>query len=206
MGFMKGNPSVTRYRVTVNLPPDFTEEEIGERLRKQSFEDIEKTSEESSAGWVELIDDLSPAFEVGSYKFGPNYAFNLREDSRKLPAKTLNRYYNIAEREYFEKTKVRPNSVQKKELKENLRLSLLKRCLLTTDLREVVWLTGRDEVWLAGSGEKTRLLFEELWGQTFGLPVRLLVPVTMALETVPPENRDDVMGLVPGILSGEEEE
>jgi DNA recombination-dependent growth factor C len=185
--------------------PIYTDDYIGERLRKFRFEDIEKTSEESSLGWVELLNDLSTVFDKGSYGFGPNYAFILREDSRKLPTKILNRYYAIAEDNYIKSTKTKPNSVQKKDLKENLRLDLLKRCLLSTDLHEVAWLTRQNEVWLSGTGEKLRTLFEELWGKTFGLTLRLLVPVTIALELVPDEKRLDILELSPSILAGEEE-
>jgi DNA recombination-dependent growth factor C len=204
MGLLKGNPTLTRYRVTDDVPSDFTEEFVGERLRKNAFVDIEKSPEEESSGWVELINDLSVAFDLGTYKYGPNYAFNLREDTRKLSAKILNRYYAIVEAEFVKKMTRKPNSVKKKELKENLRRDLLRRSLLTTDLHEVVWLAKQNEVWLSGAGEKLRTLFEEHWNRTFALSIRLLAPITMAVELAPPDRRMDVLELKPGILAGEE--
>ena len=204
MGLLKGNPTLTRYRVTDELPLEFTEEFVGERLRKNAFADIEKSPEEESAGWVELLDDLSVAFPQGSYKFGPNYAFILREDTRRLPTKILNRYYAIVEAEFTKKMNRKPNSVKKKELKENLRRDLLRRSLLSTDLHEVAWLVERSEVWLSGSGEKLRALFEDHWNRTFALSIRLLAPITMAVEIAAPDRRLDVLSIRPGALAGEE--
>jgi DNA recombination-dependent growth factor C len=205
MGLLKGNPSITRYRVADDIPPEFTEEFVGERLRKYAFVDIEKSPEEQSVGWVELLNDLSVAFDQGTYKFGPNYAFNLREDTRKLSTKILNRYYAIVEAEFVKKMTRKPNSVKKKELKENLRRDLLRRSLLSTDLHEVAWLTKQNEVWLSGSGEKLRALFEDQWNRTFALSIRLLTPITMAVELAPPDRRLEVLDLRPGVLAGEEE-
>ncbi|MDR1036153.1 MAG: recombination-associated protein RdgC [Deltaproteobacteria bacterium] len=200
MGILKGAPTVTRYRVTSELPEEYTEPFIGERLKKYAFKDIENSSEEISLGWVELLDTLSFDFDDGSYRIGPNYVFTMRQDQRKLPTKILNRYYMIREAEIQEKTGRKPNSVKRKELKEALRLELLRRCLLTTDVWEVVWLTARQEIWLAGAGEKLRALFEEIWGRTFGLPLMMLVPVTIGLELLDEEGRLALQHLKPSLF------
>ncbi|MDR1038766.1 MAG: recombination-associated protein RdgC [Deltaproteobacteria bacterium] len=200
MGILKGAPTVTRYRLADAVPSDYTEEFIGERLKKFAFRDIENSSEESSSGWVELLDALNWDFGEGSYRIGPNYAFTMRLDQRKLPGKILNRYYVIREAEVVEKTGRKPNGVRRKELKEALRLELLRRCLLTTDLYEVVWLTGRQEIWLSGGGEKLRALFEDLWGRTFGIAIRMLVPVTIGLELLDDDGRLRLLGLKPSLF------
>jgi DNA recombination-dependent growth factor C len=200
VGILKGAPTVTRYRLADAVPSDYTEEFIGERLKKFAFRDIENSSEESSSGWVELLDALNWDFGEGSYRIGPNYAFTMRLDQRKLPGKILNRYYVIREAEVVEKTGRKPNGVRRKELKEALRLELLRRCLLTTDLYEVVWLTGRQEIWLSGGGEKLRALFEDLWGRTFGIAIRMLVPVTIGLELLDDDGRLRLLGLKPSLF------
>ncbi|MDR1081155.1 MAG: recombination-associated protein RdgC [Deltaproteobacteria bacterium] len=200
MGILKGAPSVTRYRIADAVPEEYTEEFIGDRLKKYAFSDIENSSEESSLGWAELMDTLSWDFAEGSYRIGPNYAFTMRQDQRKLPTKILNRYYMIREAQIAEKTGRKPNSVKRKELKEALRLELLRRCLLTTDVWDVVWLTGRQELWLAGAGEKLRALFEELWSRTFGLSLRMLVPVTIGLELLDEDGRLALMNLKPSLF------
>jgi hypothetical protein len=199
MGLLKGNPTVTRYRILDTLTDDFTEGFIGERLKKQAFVDIESSTDESSVGWVELFDPLSVEFPLESYVFGNTYSFIMRMDSRRLSTKILSRYYAITEAGFFEKNGRLPNSKKKKEMKETLRLELLKRTLLTTDLYEVVWFPLTSEIWLFGSGEKLRVGFEELFGQTFGLSMRLIVPVTMGLELLDDNERLGLLGLRPSL-------
>ncbi|MDR3155453.1 MAG: recombination-associated protein RdgC [Deltaproteobacteria bacterium] len=200
MGFLKGSPTVTRYRIVDALPEDYTQEFIGERLRKHCFQDIEDSAEESSSGWAELLDGFSCSFREGSYSFGPNYAFSLRLDQRRLSSKILSRYYAMRETEFAAKTGRRPNSVKRKELKEALRNELLRKTLLATDLYEVVWLTGRSELWLAAAGEKLRSLFEDHWARTFGLSLRMLVPVTIGLELLDEKGRLRLLDLKPSLF------
>jgi DNA recombination-dependent growth factor C len=186
MGLIKGTPSVTRYRL-LEAPEEVTDEYIQQRLKRNSFVDIEATSEEDSLGWVEILDHLSTEFNPASFKFGGFVAFSARLDTRRLAARTLNRYYHYKEVEFLAQTGRKPNSVKKREIKENLRQDLLRRTLLNTDLLEVLWFQKEQEIWVGGAGEKKRLLFEELWERTFGLSVRLLVPITLGLEMIPKE-------------------
>jgi DNA recombination-dependent growth factor C len=204
MGLLKGNPTITRYRILDPLTEEFTDEFIGKRLKKYSFVDIETTNDEISVGWVELLDYLASDFTLESYQYGPNYAFTMRMDTRKLSNKILNRYYAIREAQFVEKNGRKPNAKKKKELKETLRLELLKRTLLTTDLYEVVWLTNTSELWLFASGEKLRITFEELFGQTFGLSMRLIVPITLGLELISDKKRLDLLNIKPSLLGADD--
>ncbi|MDR1164694.1 MAG: recombination-associated protein RdgC [Deltaproteobacteria bacterium] len=204
MGILKGNRALSRYRLAEALTPEFTEEFIGERLQKFAFVDIERSSEESSTGWVELLNDLGADFAIGSYKFGPNYAFHLRVDARRLSPKILSRYFHIAEADFYEKMGRKPNKTVRLEMREKLRLDLLKRTLLSTDLYEVIWLVQQNEIWLGAAGEKIRAVFEESWLQTFGLSIRLLVPITLGLELTAPERRLALMDLKPSLLGSED--
>jgi DNA recombination-dependent growth factor C len=186
MGLIKGNPTVSRYRL-LTAPESLTDEFIQEKLKRHKFVDIENSAEEDSLGWVEIFDHLATEFNPASFKFGGFLAFTVRLDSRKLSSKILNRDYHYKEIEFLNQVGRKPNSVKKREIKESLRQELLRRTLLNTDLLEVLWLMKEQEIWLSGAGEKNRLLFEELWERTFGLAVRLLVPITMGLEIVPKE-------------------
>lgn len=182
MGLIKGNLSLTRYRVKEEPPEVLTDEYLSERLSKNSFVDIEHVAEEFSLGWVEFLDHLSWEFSPASYRFSGILAFSLRLDKRKVSPKALGRYYAIREAEYVAKLDRRPNSLAKKELKEAVKSELLQRSLLSTELLEVVWLFKENEIWLAGIGEKRREVFEELWSRTFGLSLQMLVPATWSLE------------------------
>lgn len=182
MGLIKGSLSLTRYRVKEEPPEMLTDEYLTERLMKNAFVDIENAPEEKSLGWVEFFNHLDINFNPATYRFGGILAFTLRLDARKVPGKTVARYYAIREAQYMEQVGRRPNSVAKKELKEAVKSELLRRALLNTELMEVAWLYQENEVWLAAVGEKRRETFEELWGRTFGLSLQMLVPPTLGLE------------------------
>jgi DNA recombination-dependent growth factor C len=195
MGFIKGGVTFTRYRIFEEPEDGLTDEFVQDRLTKNAFIDIEETSEESSAGWVQILDHLEASFPVESWRFGELHAFTLRLDERKLPGRILNRYLAISVARFTAQTGRKPNSTKKREIKDALRHDLLRRSLLDTSLFEVVWLTERHEVWLGASGEKHRTMFEELWGKTFGLGIKPLVPVTVGLEILRKTQKERLLGL-----------
>jgi hypothetical protein len=182
MSFAKGGATFTRYRITEEPVEGFTDDFIAERLTANAFVDIEETSEESSTGWVQFFNHLNSTFPIQTWNFDQLAVFTLRSDERKLPNKILNRYLALSVARFTQETGRVPNSIKKKELKDALRHDLLRRSLLDTNLLEVIWLTKTNEVWLGAAGEKNRGLFEEAWLRTFGLGLKILVPVTIGLE------------------------
>jgi DNA recombination-dependent growth factor C len=185
MGFLKGGAIMSRYRLLEEPQEGLTEQFIEERLKKNAFVDIETTPEEISLGWVEILDHLSCDFQSHTFSFGSIYGFSLRLDERRLPPKILNRYYHILEADFQTQTGRKPNSAKRREMKDSLRQDLLRRCLLNTTLFEVLWLSESSEIWLGAAGEKSRSIFEDFWLKTFGLNLRLLVPITIGLEILP---------------------
>ncbi|MGL4207949.1 MAG: recombination-associated protein RdgC [Candidatus Adiutrix sp.] len=189
MGLIKGSLSLTRYRVTGAPPENLSDDYLSEKFLKNSFVDIEHAPLETSLGWVEFFNHLGTDFSPATYRFGGLIAATVRLDTRKVPAKTIARYYAISEAEYIGKVGRKPNSLAKKELKETVKSNLLRRALINTELMEVAWLHQENELWLAATGEMRRNTFEELWGRTIALPLQMLVPSTLGLEIVGAELR-----------------
>ncbi|MDR1656763.1 MAG: recombination-associated protein RdgC [Deltaproteobacteria bacterium] len=200
MGFIKGGATMCRYRILEEPEGGLTDNFVEERLKKNAFNDIEDSPEELSVGWVELFNHLNTNFNQASYNFGGFLAFTLRQDERKLSAKTLNRYYAIREAKFIAETGRKPNTIKKTEMKESLRLDLLRRSLLNTNLYQTVWLKEHNEVWLDGTSEKIRSLFEDFWARTFGLAIRLLVPISLGLELLPEQSHDALANLEPSSI------
>lgn len=186
---------MTRYRVKEEPPETLTDDYLTGRLTKNAFLDIEHAPEERSLGWVEFFNHLGANFNPATYRFGGLLAFTLRLDSRKVPARTVARYYAVREARVVEQTGRRPNSRTKKQLKETVRSELLQRALLNTELMEAAWLFRENEIWLAAAGEKKRETFEELWSRTFGLALQMLVPVTAGLELLSGDLRKALLDL-----------
>lgn len=201
MGFLKGGVSLTRYRV-MDEPPEMTDEYLSERLKRSAFGDIEATAEEAGLGWVELLDPWSIAFDPASCRFGGFVAFSLRLDSRRLGAKTINRYLALEEARYIESVGRPPSTLTRRELKNKVRSDLLRRTPVDTDLFEVIWFPGQHELWLGAVGEKKRDLFEELWRNSFGLSLKFLVPVSLAPELTDEKKWPLIASLKPSALLG----
>jgi DNA recombination-dependent growth factor C len=158
---------------------------VSGRLARNAFLDIEDGPEERGLGWVEFFNHLGPDFNPAAYRFGGLLAFTLRLDARRLPPPILRRYCAIREARYIAQTGRRPNSLVRRELREAVRSELLLRALVNTELMETAWLHQENEIWLAAAGEKRRELFEELWGRTFGLALRMeALPLTFGLENL----------------------
>jgi DNA recombination-dependent growth factor C len=179
MGLIKGALSLTRYRVLEEPPETLTDEYLSGRLAQNAFLDIEYTAEEQSLGWVEFFNHLGIVFNPATYRFGGLLAFTLRLDTRRLPPPILRRYCALREAQ-LTRDGHRLNSLTRRQMKEAVKAQLLPRVLVATELMEVAWLHGENEVWLAAAGEKRRELFEELWGRTFGLALRMeALPLTL---------------------------
>jgi DNA recombination-dependent growth factor C len=185
MGLIKGALSLTRYRVREEPPESLTDEYLSGRLAQNAFLDIENGPEERSLGWVEFFNHLGTAFNPATYRFGGLLAFTLRLDTRRLPPPILRRYVAIREAAYTAQFGHPPNSLTRRNMREAVKAELMLRTLLNTELMEVAWLYGENEVWLAAAGEKRRGHFEELWGRTFGLALQMeALPVTFGLENL----------------------
>jgi DNA recombination-dependent growth factor C len=184
MSLIKGSVSLTRYTV-MDQPPDVTDDFLAEHLRNNAFMDIEGTTEEESIGWVEVLDPLQINFDPISFRFGPAVAMALRVDARKLSAKTVNRYYALAEMQ-AEAAGQKPRTLdERRTLKLKVRQDLLMRTPVTTDVYEVVWMPGEAEVWLAAVSSKMRERFEDLWRQTFKMGLLMKIPWVLAQQNLP---------------------
>ena len=184
MSLIKGSVSLTRYTV-LDQPPDVTDEFISQHLRNNAFMDIEGTTEEESVGWVEVLDPLQVVFEPVSFRFGPAVAMTLRVDTRKVSAKTVNRYFALAEMQ-AEAAGQKPRTAdERRTLKLKVRQDLLMRTPINTDVFEVVWMPGEAEVWLTAVSSKMRERFEDLWRQTFKMGLLMKIPWVLAQQKLP---------------------
>ncbi|MEW6263297.1 MAG: recombination-associated protein RdgC [Thermodesulfobacteriota bacterium] len=184
MGLIKGAVNLTRYWLAEN-PTEIGDDYVAERLQGNAFLDIEATTEEEAIGWVDALNPMTTRFEPQDFNFGQVMIFGLRLDTRRVSGKTLNRYLALAEMQ-ARQTGDRPLSVeQRRQLKVKVRLDLLARTPVSTDVHEVCWFPDRREVWLTGAGTKAREKFEDLWRRTFGLGLIMKIPFILAREMLP---------------------
>ncbi|MFH1139639.1 MAG: recombination-associated protein RdgC [Pseudomonadota bacterium] len=182
MTLIKGNVSLTRYK-TLDPPPELTQEFLADRFRQNAFMDIDKSPEEESMGWVEVLNHFSTAFEHHHFHFGDVIILGFRVDVRKVSAKMVDRYLARAEAEADAEKPL--NKEERRMLKAKIRHDLLIRTPVNTDVYEVCWFPRLEEVWLAASGTKLRERFEAQWIQTFNFGLGMKMPFILGLDHLP---------------------
>jgi hypothetical protein len=187
MSFLKSSTSFTRYRVTDAASPSLWPE-IVDRLRKNSFNDIDELPEERSFGWTAYEDMLDVSFGVNPVEKGQYLAFCLRLDTRRVPPAVLKKHTAVAlkkeEAALREMGKKFISRERRKEIREQVEFRLRRRFLPIPACFEVVWNTAASTVYFASTQQKVLDLFEEVFIRTFELHIVPLSPYELAAALV----------------------
>lgn len=196
MSFLKTSTSFTRFRISDPVPPALWTE-IVDRLRRNSFQDIDELPEERSSGWTAFDDLLDVTFTANPVEKGVYLAFCLRLDTRRVPPAVIKKHTALAlkkeEAQMREMGKKFVSRERRKELKEQVLLKLRMRFLPIPAEFQVVWNTAENMVYFASTQQKMLDLFEELFVRTFELHIVPLSPYELAAFTLKDSLRLDVL-------------
>ena len=185
MGFLGSSCSFTRFRV-IDPVPDELWAEIPQLLKKGAILDIDETTDSQADGWVSFDDYLDTTWQAGPPQKGAYMAFSLRLDIRRIPAGVVRKYLDLAlKREKAENEKNGKKFIsreRRKELKEQVQLSLRRRFLPVPGEFNVIWNTANNEIWFASTQEKMIELFVQRFLDTFKLHIEQLTPPDLALS------------------------
>ena len=185
MGFLGSSCSFTRFRV-IDPVPDELWAEIPQLLKKGAILDIDETTDSQADGWVSFDDYLDTNWQAGPPQKGAYMAFSLRLDIRRIPAGVVRKYLDLAlKREKAENEKNGKKFIsreRRKELKEQVQLSLRRRFLPVPGEFNVIWNTANNEIWFASTQEKMIELFVQRFLDTFKLHIEQLTPPDLALS------------------------
>lgn len=185
MGFLASTCSFTRFRV-IDPVPDGLWAEIPQLLKNGAFIDIDETAEDQADGWVSFDDYLDTTWQAGPPQKGAYMAFSLRLDIRRIPAGVVRKYLDLAlKREKAENEKNGKKFIsreRRKELKEQVQLSLRRRFLPVPGEFNVIWNTANNEIWFASTQTKMIELFAQRFLDTFKLHIEQLTPPALALS------------------------
>jgi hypothetical protein len=170
MGVYANTVSITQFSVAGELPKTEQFEWFSKKLADRGFQSIENSTEESSEGWtlVDKSDDAS--FEVPSEFWRDNYiVFSLRKDQRKIPAAVLKSHTGREEGAFLAQN---PNlrrtpKHKREEIKEQVQIRLLTRCLPVPSSVDVVWDQKSGVLTLYSLGTKVIERFEDIFRKTF---------------------------------------
>ena len=185
MGFIASSCSFTRFRV-IDPVPDGLWAEIPQLLKKGAFLDIDESAESQADGWVSFDDYLDTTWQAGPPQKGAYIAFSLRVDTRRIPSGVLRKHLALAlKREKAENEKNGKKFIsreRRKELKEQVQLSLRRRFLPVPGEFNVIWNTANNEIWFASTQTKMLELFVQRFLATFKLHIEQLTPPDLALS------------------------
>jgi len=189
MGILSASVSLSIYKVKEKVE-DSIFQNVLDRLRQFSFQEIENLSVERGFGWVSSEDWLDSHFASSPFK-GNYLVFSLRLDTRRVSPAVLKKHYTLALQELLnQKKKEGKNFIskeEKKELKENIKLKLLSKTLPVPAVFDVSWDMLKNLVYFSSTREKVKELFVDLFVRTFEIHLIPCDPLNMALEKLPEE-------------------
>jgi hypothetical protein len=170
MGVYANTVSITQFTVSGELPETDQFEWFSRKLSGYGFQSIENSTEEVSEGWslVDKPDDAS--FEAPSDFWRDNFlVFSLRKDQRTVPAAVLKSHTGREEGVFLAQN---PNlrrtpKHKREEIKEQVQIRLLTRCLPVPSMVDVVWDQKSSVLTLYSLGSKVIERFEEIFRKTF---------------------------------------
>lgn len=196
MSFLKTSTSFTRFRITDPVPAELWNE-ITDRLRQNSFQDIDELPEERSLGWTAFEDLLDVTFNRNPVEKGHYLAFCLRLDTRRVPPAVIKKHLAVAlrkeEEQMREQGKKFVSRDRKKELKEQVELRLRMRFLPIPAEFQVIWNTAENLVYFASVQQKMLDAFEDIFVRTFELHLAPLSPYELAVSLLGDNQRLDTL-------------
>lgn len=170
MGIYANTVSITQFAISGELPQTDQFEWFSKKIMDRGFQSIENSTEESSEGWV-LVDKPDDAsFEVPSDFWRDNYVvFSLRRDQRKIPAAVLKSHTAREEGVFLsQNSNLRRTPKHKRdEIKEQVQLRLMTRCLPVPSTVDVVWDLKSGVLTLFSLGTNVIERFEDIFRKTF---------------------------------------
>ena len=170
MGVYANTVSISQFTITGDLPTEDQFNWFSKKLANRGFQSIEDSTEESAEGWtlVDKPDDVS--FEAPSDFWRDNFVvFSLRKDQRKIPAAVLKSHTAREESSFLaENTNLRRTPKHKREeIKEQVQLRLMTKCLPVPSAVDVVWDQKTGILTLYSLGTKVIERFEDIFRKTF---------------------------------------
>jgi len=183
MGILSASNTLTRFRIIDPVPQDLWPN-ILDKLKQFSFQDIDKTTEERSFGWVAFDHMLDTEWNSAPPAKGAYLAFALRLDTRRLSSAVLKKYVLMAMQEEDirnqQQGKKYTSRERRTEIRENLKLRLMSQVLPVPAIFDVIWATDTNILYLTSTQNALIDLFSTQFTRTFELHIEPLTPYNLA--------------------------
>lgn len=200
MGLLTNSASFVRFSVEGEPPADFWDF-AAERIKQKAFRDIDDNYDERSVGWVSCLNMFDNEFTNSSYAAGDYVILSLRIDERKVAPAALKKY-TMKEEERIKRERQIPRLSRdhRSEIKDNMRLMLLKRAVPIPAVYDMVWNLADNTVLFFSTGQKAIGELEEFFKETFDLHLMLQIPYIAAGYLLGADEADRLADISPEIL------
>lgn len=184
MGVYANTVSISQFTITGDLPERDEFDWFSGKLASRAFQSIENSSDELSEGWTQVDHPDDAVFDVPATCWRDQYlVFSLRRDQRKVPAAVLKSHTSREEGAFLSQhPNLRRTPKNKRdEIREQVQLRLLTRCLPVPSMVDVVWDRKSGVLTLFSLGNKVVERFEDLFRKSFeGLHLLAIHPFARA--------------------------
>ena len=200
MGLLSGTSTFVRYSVEGQLPDKFWDF-AAERIAQFSFRDIDETFDEYSIGWVAVDNMFDSSFAHASYAVGDQIVLSMRIDERKV-SPTLLKKFSLKEEDRIKKERQIPrlSRSQRVQIKEDIRLQLVKKALPTPSVYDLSWNLADNTVLFFSISSKAQSILEDFFKECFGFTVILQVPYLAAANLLDDSQQERLKEIQPEIL------
>ena len=200
MGLLSRTSTFVRYSVEGQLPDKFWDF-AAERIAQFSFRDIDETFDEYSIGWVSVDNMFDSTFAHASYAVGDQIVLAMRIDERKV-SPTLLKKFSLKEEDRLKKERQIPrlSRSQRVQIKEDIRLQLVKKALPVPSVYELSWNLANNTVLFFSISTKAQSILEDFFKECFGFTVMLQVPYLAAANLLDDSQQERLKEIQPEIL------
>ncbi|MDF1578408.1 MAG: recombination-associated protein RdgC [Desulfurivibrionaceae bacterium] len=200
MGLLTNSASFVRFNVEGEPPADFWNF-VAERVTAHAFRDIDDNYDERSVGWVSALNMFDSEFASSSYAAGDYVVLSLRIDERKVPPAALKKFA-MKEEERIKRERQVPKLSRdhRSDIKESVRLMLLKRAVPLPAVYDLAWSLADNTVLFFSTSQKAIGEIEEFFKESFDLHLIQQIPYLTAGHLLAPELADRLADITPEIL------
>lgn len=200
MGLLSRTLSFVRYSIEGQLPDNFWDF-AAERIAQFSFQDIDDTFDEYSIGWVSIDNMFDSSFANASYAVGDQIVLAMRIDERKVSA-TLLKKFTLKEEERLKKEHRAPrlSRSHREQIKEDVRLQLVKKALPMPSVYELSWNLANNTLLFYSTSAKAQSILEDFFKDCFGLSIILQVPYSIGVKLLDHTELERLKEIQPEIL------
>lgn len=180
MSFIKGTASFVCFSVEGELP-NMSLDFLANKVSAFAFKDIDDSYDESSLGWVSVLDMFDASFSHASFIVGDYIVLSLRLDERRVSPAIIKKYIQKEEaRVRAEKEIPRLSKSARAQIKERVTGELLRKSFPVPTVFDLFWNFSESRVFVFTTNKKALSLIEDFFRECFGVLLKQQIPYCLA--------------------------